>query len=60
MGDWCRKADTEKPKEIPAKIKDVVNLTVAPTRRKHSCCLREVFALDRCLLIGDPFSVWIT
>jgi hypothetical protein len=20
MGDWCRKADTEKPKETPAKV----------------------------------------
>jgi len=24
MGDWCRKADTEKPKEIPAKVEMLV------------------------------------
>jgi hypothetical protein len=34
MGDWCRKADTEKPKEIPGKGRDVVNLTIVPVRKK--------------------------
>jgi len=53
MGDWCRKADTEKPKETSAKVGMFVDSAVVPVRRNQFPYTGDVFALDRGLLMGD-------